>query len=115
MSTITMTIGELAVKIHSAGLGGSTVDTAVAAEFDVEVEFTYRPGHPGRLTGPMDMAEEPLDPELDIIAIKASANVHFAGDTCETIFKRGSELLPLFTGREVDQLADRILSDIESN
>lgn len=105
----TMTIGELSVKIVAAGLGGEAVDTAVASEFDVEVDYTYSPGHAGNLSGRFEDAEEPLDPECDITAIKASANIHFEGDQCEITIKRGTNMMKLFTGAQIDKLTDEIL------
>jgi hypothetical protein len=109
----TMTIGELMVDVVGTGLGGARFDTALASEFDVEVEFEYTPGYEGRLTGPMDMAEEPVSPECEITGIKASANVHFEGDVADVTIKRGADLMPLFSGAQIDKLTDEILLAIE--
>lgn len=113
MSSTTLTIGELAVKVQAAGLGGANIDTAVASEFDVEIEYTYLPSLAGSLSGGFEDAEEDAPAEVEIKAIKACANVHFEGDMCDTLIRRGSNMLLLFTGREIDALADRILDGIE--
>lgn len=90
MNTTTLTIGTLSVKVQAAGLGGATFDTAVATEFDVEVDF---------VTGDLGAVE--------VRAVKASANVHFEGTYSDVLVRRGAELIELFTGREVDALAER--------
>lgn len=114
MASKTITIGELAVKVRSADLASQELDTAIASDFDVEVEFDYTPGHPGRTTGHWDMAEEPISPSVKIGAIKATANVHFSGDVTDVLVRRGSDLLALLSNREVTALEDQLMQMIEA-
>ena len=108
------TIALLSLKITAAGLGGATIGTATASEFDVEVEYTYLPRIPASgLSGAFEDADPGCAAELEIKAVKASANVHFEGDECEVTIKRGSEMQSFFTGRELDEFAERILDQIE--
>lgn len=110
--TRTLTIGELAIRIKS--LDSIAIDTAVASEFDVEVDYTYLPRIPAsRLSGAFEDADPGEAAECEIKAIQASANVHFEGSESATVIKRGSDLMPLFTGAQVAALEDRIILAIE--
>lgn len=112
-STRTLTIGELSLKVKSSDLAAIVIDTAVASEFEVEVRYHYEPGHSGNLSGAFEDAEEPMPEYVSIKAVKASASVHFEGSECEVIVRRGTDLLPLFSGHEVTALEDRILKAIK--
>lgn len=114
MATRAIIIGELAVKVRSADLASAEFDTAIASDFEVEVEFTYTPGHPGNLSGHWDMAEEPIPDDLTIHAIKASVNVRFEGDHVSTIVRRGSDLKPMFTSREITAIEDQLIEMMEA-
>jgi hypothetical protein len=108
MATRTLTIGLLEIRIKSADLAAQIIDTATASEFDVEVSHRYEPHEPaGR-------EDDGLPVECEIKSIKACANVHFAGDVSDTIIRRGSDMLALFSGAQVAALEDRIIKTIES-
>lgn len=109
----TLTIAELYLQIRAMDLAGLTLDTAVASEFDVVAEYTYRPGLPNRCAVPIDDSEEGFDEELSIKAIKASANILFAGDASDVTIKRGTDIKDLFTGAQVAALEDRIYKAIQ--
>lgn len=113
--TRTLTIGELSVKLKSSDLAAMVIDTAVACDFEVEVEFDYSPGWSDpRMGGAMEDGEPPIDPELTITAIKASDNVHFDGEHATTVLKHGTDLMPLFTGAQVTALEDQIYKAIQA-
>jgi AAA+ superfamily predicted ATPase len=96
----TINIGELAARLKSADLTAETFDTAIASDFEVEVEYHYTP------------ADEEADQqaEVKIKAIKASSNVHFEGDLVSTVVRRGSDLMPLFSHHAITELTDRLLA-----
>lgn len=105
--TRTLTIGELQLDIQAHGLGGVKLDTPYAAEFEVDVEYTYWPFEPA------SRGEPEVPAELSIKSIRATANVHFEGDGFSATALRGTDLLELFTGAQVTALEDRILAEIE--
>lgn len=113
-NTRTIMIGELTSKTCSTDLASAEFDSGIASDFEVEVEFDYTPGHPGNLSGHWDMAEEPIRASVEISAIKANANVHFEGDVTTTIARRGADLLPLFSNREVTALEDLLMVMVET-
>jgi hypothetical protein len=98
--TTTINIGELAARVKSADLTAETFDTAIASDFEVQVEYTYTPA---------DMEADQLA-EVKIQAIKAAANVHFEGELVSTVARRGSDLLPLFSHYAITALSDAILA-----
>lgn len=114
MSTTTLTIGELAIDLESTDLTACRIDRAVAADFEVEVDFTYTPGHEGNTWGRWEDAEEPISPTVEIHAVKTEAALHFEGDHAEVIIKRGTDIKDLFSGREITALEDRIYAEIQS-
>lgn len=89
--TRTLTIGELKLKVMGVDLAAQEVDRAVAAGFDVAVDFVRH-----------ELA-------VEVKAIKADANVHFEGDNFSCTAMRGTDLLPLFSGAQVTALEDRIM------
>lgn len=113
-SSTTVTIGELYLHIKSCDASALILDTAVACEFEVEIEYTYTPGYEGNTTGRWEDAEEGVGPELTIDAIKASANVIFAGDASDLTIKRGTDLMAMFTGAQISKLEDEVLAMIEA-
>lgn len=105
MSSTTITIGALAIRLRSAALMAAASEefaTAVATDFDVEVEYSYSPAN----------LDADKIAELRVTAIKASFNVHFEGEHVDTIVKRGADLLPLFSHREVTAMEDELLAKI---
>lgn len=104
----TVTIGDLRANIKGTDLAPQVIDTVVASEFQVLVEYTYQPGEPPSFDN------DGLQTEIEIKAIKASANVHFAGDVGDLTIKRGTDLLALFSGAQVTALEDQVLAMIEA-
>lgn len=113
-TTRTINIGELAVKIRSADLASAELDTAIASDFEVEVEFTYTAGYPAVLSGPMDDADPGAPDEVEIRHILTEANVHFEGELGSLIVRRGVDLLPLFSNREVTAMEDRLIEMVRT-
>lgn len=113
MSSKTMVIGELAVKIKSADLAAQVIDTAIASDFEVEVTYSHTPGwQDPRIGGAMEDGEPEVEEEFSIEAIKVCANVPFSGDITDTIVRRGSDILPLLSGAQVGAIEDEILASI---
>lgn len=102
MATRTMVIGELAVKVKSADLAAQVIDTAIASDFEVEVYYKLHA---------QDEDGMPLR-NVEVTEVQACANVHFAGTVTDTIVRRGSDMLPLFSGPQVTVLEDAILEAI---
>lgn len=112
--TMTITIAELYIKAVGYGLGGHVIGNAYASEFDVEIEYSYRPGaRASGLGGRFEDADPGYAAECDIKDITASANVHFEGDDFDVTFKRGKSMIELFTGSEIEALCDKIVEEIE--
>lgn len=110
----TLTIGELALRLKSTSVVAETIDTAVASEFDVEVEYTYTPGYEGNLSGRWEDAEESIDSTVEIGAVKASASIHFEGDESDVTIKRGTDITKLFGSTEIGALEDRVMAEIKN-
>lgn len=104
----TLTIAELYLQIRAMDLAGLTLDTAVASEFEVVAEYSYQPGEP------VGFADDGLESEVEIKAIKAGANIHFEGDASSVTIKRGTDIKDLFTGAQVAALEDDIMAMIEA-
>lgn len=104
MATRTIAIGELAAQVRSANLESAEFDTAIASDFEVEVEFDYKQAS----------AEDDQLGHVRIKVIETVSNVHFEGDTVSTIIRRGADLRPLFSHREVSEMEDRILLMLEA-
>lgn len=100
--TKTLVIGELYLQLRAVDLAGLTLDTAVAKDFDVLVEYTYNPGEAA------SFEDDGMPTEIEAKAIKASANILFGGDASDVTIKRGTDIISLFTGAEVAAIEDRI-------
>lgn len=98
-------IGELLFTPTSKS--GADFGPVVAQDFDVKVEYSYSPGHPG------SDVEEPAPPELVIKAIRADANVTFDGEGVSFTAQRGVDLMALFSRHQVGTLEDKLLDGIE--
>jgi hypothetical protein len=97
----TINIGELAARVKSADLTAEVFDTAIASDFEVEVEYDYRPAN----------VEQDQAAEVRINAIRATSPVHFEGTYSSTIVRRGVDLMPLFSHHAISELADAILME----
>lgn len=95
----TINIGELAARVKSADLTAEVFDTAIASDFEVEVDYDFRPGN----------ASEDQQAEVRVNAIRASSNLHFEGDMVSSVVRRGSDLMPLFSHARISELAHVIL------
>lgn len=100
----TISIGELALSVRSADLASAEFDTAIASDFEVEVEFSYKQAS----------AEDDQLAELLLVAIKANSNVHFEGTVTSVIARRGSDLLPLLSHRAVTEMEHRLMAMVEA-
>lgn len=103
MATRTMVIGELALKVKSADLAAQVIDTAIASDFEVEVKYKYAPAD----------EEAGTQASVSVKSVSACANVHFCGDVSDVLIRRGSDILPLFSGSQVTALEDALLADGE--
>lgn len=72
-------------------LAAQEVDRAVACEFDVSIDYVRH------------------EFDVEVKAVKASANVHFEGDHFSATAMHGTDLLPLFSGAQLSALEDRIM------
>lgn len=95
----TINIGELAARVKSADLTAETFDTAIASDFEVEVDYDFRPAN----------VEADQMAEVRINAVRATANIHFEGDLVSTVVRRGADLLPLFSHGRISELAHAVL------
>lgn len=115
-SNTTLAVGMLRVIVKAAGLGGETLDTATATEFEVDVEYSYVPGVPASgLSGPFEDADPGCAAECEVAKVKTTASLHFEGDFSSVTINRGTDISGLFSGSEIYQMADRILDSIEKS
>lgn len=102
MTYRTLTIGELALQVKGADLAAQLVDTCIASDFEVEVTYKYQPS---------DLEAGILE-HVVVKEVIAPANVHFSGDLSDVLVRRGSDLLPLFSGAQVTAMEDMLLQAI---
>lgn len=103
-------IGELKLVINSVDKISKLAEP-VATEFNVSVEFSYTPGYSGKLDGPMEDAEEPLAPQVDIMAIRLVADTHFDSEEgYASTVRRNTDILEAFTHVQLVQMVDRLLA-----
>lgn len=91
----------------------SRLATPVATEFNVRIHFSYTPGFEGKLVGRWEDAEEPVAPQVELVAIRLEADTHFDSEEgYAATVKRGTDIREAFTHVQLDQLADKMLARV---
>jgi hypothetical protein len=109
------------------GFGG---DFFNSCQFEVEAEFSYSPGFPPILTGPMENADSGCPPEINILSLRPLKDVEFNSEDTVPVStdvlapgdltvdepglvltaRAGRNILNFFSTREIGLFEDELLA-----
>lgn len=94
-------------------LCGRTVEIVVAKTVEAELDFTYRPGISGQLSGPPEDCYPAEPAEVRFHSIKAKSDFVFAGLHMDLLVRAGFDLMEFLSESEIEKLEEFIIKRAE--
>lgn len=114
--TLDYTFEELTANITEHGAlsrAGRTVEIVVARNVFAELDFTYMPGIPGRLSGPPEDCYPAEPAEVRFHSIKAKDDFKFEGLHMDLMVKAGFDLMEFLPEQEIEKMEEFIINKAE--